>query len=534
MNIQRFISTLLTVLSVCLQHQSRTDNSELNVNSIDESQTNKQHVTSNFMIHPVTPNSKYELRLSSDLNLDKYAMLFYHIKHNRMQHLAIPIDLKHNHHRMITVLIISGDIALNPGPPKYPCGECYKPVAKTHRAVLCEGCNYWWHIKCASISPSEYSSLSKTSDAWLCKNCNSFHFTDSFFEQENDTNIELSINIDETNQQSVFEELKDVKKKHPRKFIVAHLNINSMKFKFVEIEELLNEKTVDLLFISETKIDSSFRNSIFEVSGYKLERHDRNIHGGGLAAFIRTDIPARRRHDLECKNLENIIYEVTLNKTKWSILCVYRPPSMSDKKFSEQLTITIDKCITQYDHYLLMGDLNYDLLCKNKGKTLFDLMELFDLCNLIKEPTCFMKNCKNSLLDVILTNSKSLCFKTLNFTTGISDCHNMISTVINNITPANEKQKIKYRSFKNLDVIALNEDLSKVNIQVQSNTSTNDIDVNEIYETFESDINTIFDKHVPIKEMYRKNNQLPYMNRELRKAIYNKKMYYSKFLRQKF
>jgi hypothetical protein len=82
---------------------------------------------------------------------------------------------------------------------------------------------------------------------------------------------------------------------------------------------------------------------------------------------------------------------------------------MSDKKFSEQLTITIDKCITQYDHYLLMGDLNYDLLCKNKGTTLFDLMEPFDLCNLIKEPTCFMKNCKNSLLDVILTNSKSLC-----------------------------------------------------------------------------------------------------------------------------
>ena len=73
-----------------------------------------------------------------------------------------------------------------------------------------------------------------------------------------------------------------------------------------------------------------------------------------------------------------------MNKTKWSILCVYRPPSMSDKKFSEQLTITINKCITQYDHYLLMGYLNYDLLCKNKGKTVFDLMELFHLCNLIK------------------------------------------------------------------------------------------------------------------------------------------------------
>ena len=131
-----------------------------------------------------------------------------------------------------------------------------------------------------------------------------------------------------------------------------------------------------------------------------------------------------------------------MNKTKWSILCVYRPPSMSDKIFSDQLTITIDKCITQYDHYLLMGDLNYDLLCKNKGKTLFDLMELFDLCNLIKEPTCFMKNCKNSLLDVILTNSKSLCFKTLNFTTGICDCHNMISTVINNMTQQMKNKRL--------------------------------------------------------------------------------------------
>ena len=82
-----------------------------------------------------------------------------------------------------------------------------------------------------------------------------------------------------------------------------------------------------------------------------------------------------------------------------------------------------------------------------------------------------------------------------------------------------------------MDVMALNEDLSKVNMQVQS--STNEIDVNEIYVTLESDINTNFDKHVPTKEMYRKNNQLPYMNRELRKAIYNKKMYYSKFLKDK-
>jgi RIO-like serine/threonine protein kinase len=58
----------------------------------------------------------------------------------------------------------------------------------------------------------------------------------------------------------------------------------------------------------------------------------------------------------------------------------------------------------------------------------------------------------------------------------------------------------------------MNEDLSKVNIQVQSNTSTNDIDVNEIYETFESDINTIFDKHVPTRVSWFSRTQLVHLS----------------------
>ena len=121
---------------------------------------------------------------------------------------------------------------------------------------------------------------------------------------------------------------------------------------------------------------------------------------------------------------------------------------MANNEFSQNFTNLLDKCMTYYDNYMVIEDLNYDLLCENKGKTLSELMELFDLTNLVKQATCFMKNCKESLLDVILTNNKKLCMQALNFATSISDCHNMISTIINNITPRNEKQKIKRRSFK--------------------------------------------------------------------------------------
>ena len=46
---------------------------------------------------------------------------------------------------------------------------------------------------------------------------------------------------------------------------------------------------------------------------------------------MHADIPARRRFDIECKTLENIVHKVTLDKTKWLIYAIYRPPSMAKR-----------------------------------------------------------------------------------------------------------------------------------------------------------------------------------------------------------
>ena len=57
-------------------------------------------------------------------------------------------------------LSLSGDIHPNPGPaaasnnsPK--CPICERAVAKTHRAIECDTCLRWCHIKCGRVSPSE-------------------------------------------------------------------------------------------------------------------------------------------------------------------------------------------------------------------------------------------------------------------------------------------------------------------------------------------------------------------------------------------
>ena len=54
-----------------------------------------------------------------------------------------------------------------------------------------------------------------------------------------------------------FKDLSRLRKYNQNKLVIVHLNMNSFRNKF----ELLTEKTkgnVDIMFISETKIDESF------------------------------------------------------------------------------------------------------------------------------------------------------------------------------------------------------------------------------------------------------------------------------------
>jgi hypothetical protein len=132
---------------------------------------------------------------------------------------------------------------------------------------------------------------------------------------------------------------------------------------------------------------------------------------------------------------------------------------------------------------------------------------------------------------VILTNKNNLCFKTLNFNTGVSDCQHMISTFIKGNTPNCVNSKIQYRSFKDFDVNKYIRDLDNTVYLHDSSECVDDI--NTMYNDFETKVLQVIDHHAPIKYRYPRKNSVPYMNRELRKAIYKKQMLRSKFEKYK-
>ena len=76
------------------------------------------------------------------------------------------------------------------------------------------------------------------------------------------------------------EMLKGLKEKHRDRPVIAHININFLDPKFEPLQEMI-KNNVDILLVSETKIDDSFPEGRFFIEGYKEPiRLDRNKNGG--------------------------------------------------------------------------------------------------------------------------------------------------------------------------------------------------------------------------------------------------------------
>ena len=85
--------------------------------------------------------------------------------------------------------------------------------------------------------------------------------------------------------------LKNIRQKHSNRLVIAQLNINSIRNKFTSLSNMIKDN-IDILLISETKINSSFPTVQFHIDGYTIHRRDRNENDGGLLLYVREDVPS--------------------------------------------------------------------------------------------------------------------------------------------------------------------------------------------------------------------------------------------------
>ena len=285
--------------------------------------------------------------------------------------------------------------------------------------------------------------------------------------------------------------------------IIGTLNINSISSKFDDLKILISG-IFDILIITETKLDETYRISQFRIDGYSMPyRLDRNRNGGGVIIYVREDIPSKilRKHFFP-NDIEGVFVEIDFRKSKWLLCGTHHPPEHSDQYYFDNIDKALD-VYCQYQKIMLVGDFNAQI-----GEKCFDEFQ-HELRSVNDRRTCNKNPDKPSCIDFILTNSPLSFHKSDCLFTGLPNGHKVVLSVFKTTFSKSKPKGIIYRNFKKFNEKDFNQEL-------RGRLSTELVDN---YSSFENVFIDVLNRHASIKKKVIKANHAPYVTKALRKAI---------------
>ena len=245
---------------------------------------------------------------------------------------------------------------------------------------------------------------------------------------------------------------------------------------------------MNILLISETKIDPSFPTAQFLINGFTTYRGDRNINGGDMLLYIREDIPSNLLHTDDI--IEGFHIEISIRKKKWLLGCSYNPHKRFLSSHLKELGKNLD-FNSKHDNFILLEDLNGELT----NEAVSDFSQVYDCRNIIKKtPTCFKKPQIPSCIDLIITNKPRSCEMFMTIETELSNFHKLSLTVMKVFYKKQEPNIIKYRSYRNFDNEAF---ISNLRVAFSEIYNENEF---LSFETFKNIVGHFLETHAPLKK----------------------------------
>ena len=208
--------------------------------------------------------------------------------------------------------------------------------------------------------------------------------------------------------------------------------------------------------------------------------------------------------DIEISNIETLWTEISLPNSKPFLVCtVYRPPHSKSEwidLFEKELSIAQTTGL----EFIIMGDLNIDLSL-NTNRKWQHLIELFDLTQLIKDPTRVTET-SSTIIDHIYTSNPENIVESFVSNYSLSDHFPVCTTrKINNKISKLDHITTSYRCFKNFNEDAFISGLAND----LDNFSANKMDINEDISIWYSIILKHLDYHAPYKIKRVRTKHLP-------------------------
>ena len=157
--------------------------------------------------------------------------------------------------------------------------------------------------------------------------------------------------------------------------------------------------------------------------------------------FVKEDLPSKllSKHTFHA-DIEVLIVEINLRKTKFLFVGGYRPTSQSQNYFFDTISNALDVYTGTYNKLLLAGDFNVT----ETDVVLNEFLHVNDFKCIVKSNTCFKNSENPRCIDFFLTNACVIC-------TGLSDFHKMIVTVQKYTLVKAKPKIIRYRCYKDFN-----------------------------------------------------------------------------------
>ena len=433
-----------------------------------------------------------------------------------------------------------------------PCGICHKNIPSNQRAIFCNNCNFYVHMKCIDLSAAEYKELEKESDvSWFCKKCTIVMFPFGLLTKEeflgfNDFDLPsfidsapsfklplilltcqilvIMILMNTCSRYFTLPELSSLQLSS-NDFSILHTNIRSLSFYHDELVSLSAHTNLNLDVMGVSEIWHSNDNPIssnVDIPGYKFLKTKSVTQNDGVGLYIRYSLTYNPRIDLDsCTNdFETVWVEIyNVNDKNFLICCVYRHPSSNINNLTFHFQNHLSK-LSSDKLLFIMGDFNVNLLDFTSHTPTSDFVNNFfshSLLPCIHHPTRVSEH-RASIIDNIYTNTTNANIVSGNILMQITDHFSQLMVLKNTHVSHSKSESLKYDYSKFVDDAFL-EDFNQIDFNYLENS---DLDINSKFDRFLKDLNTLTNKHAPIKRLSRKEKRLkdkPWLNKRILKMM---------------
>ncbi|XP_041482134.1 uncharacterized protein LOC121429238 [Lytechinus variegatus] len=271
-----------------------------------------------------------------------------------------------------------------------------------------------------------------------------------------------------------------------------------------------------ILTLCETRLDQSVTNDEIHVNGYRVVRRDRNRNGGGVLTYIHESLNYHVVQELHVntEGLELLCIQIQFSKQKpFMLIPWYRPPDSNIQIF-DAIEEVLQSVETRFIEYILIGDLNCDMLSTNPSshtKRLLRLATEYNLTQCVKQATRITQVSETLIDHVFSSNCDNVKYCDV-IPLSLSD-HYMIALSWGRSKPMSPHNHcyVCSRHLKKIDITKFVEDIRKVSWD----TVLFETDTELAYINWINKLRAVLDNHAPIKRKRVRRRKSPWMNDQI-------------------